>query len=198
VGRLKNGEISPSKSGVQIAATMSLKFLLETQMVILMLCNSVLMRLLTTSALSFFREFRLRVTSSIFSTTTRTYHSLRISTEPMITQSAQPPLPFLTAGEGPPETARLASVTRRSVSPWIVPVPALPGRRTVSLQSDRTALLGRDSREAYTSRRSYRSTDGTDDDVVSGENDQSPLVGVAAQLTSSRCRQIFKADTPRL
>jgi len=32
---------------------MSLKFLLETQMVILMLCNSVLMRLLTTSALSF-------------------------------------------------------------------------------------------------------------------------------------------------
>jgi len=47
----------PSKSGVQIAATMSLKFLLETQMVILMLCNSVLMRLLTTSALSFSVSF---------------------------------------------------------------------------------------------------------------------------------------------
>jgi len=36
---------------------MSLKFLLETQMVILMLCNSVLMRLLTTSALSFSVSF---------------------------------------------------------------------------------------------------------------------------------------------
>jgi len=34
----------PSKSGVQIAATKSLKFLLEAQIVILMFCNSVLMR----------------------------------------------------------------------------------------------------------------------------------------------------------
>jgi len=94
---------------------MSLKFLLETQMVILMLCNSVLMRLLTTSALSFSVSFDCELHPLYSARPRRTYHSLRISTEPMITQSAQPPLPFLTAGEGPPETARLASVTRRSV-----------------------------------------------------------------------------------
>ncbi|ACM58893.1 hypothetical protein Hlac_3376 (plasmid) [Halorubrum lacusprofundi ATCC 49239] len=89
----------------------------------------------------------------------------------MITQSAQPPLPFLTAGEGPPETARLASVTRRSVSPWIVRCQRCPDGE--QFLSERPARRWAETHARHT-RHAVRieAPTGTDD-VVSGENDQS-------------------------
>jgi len=129
---------------------------------------------------------------SIFSTTTRTWHSPRISTEPMITQSAQPPLPFLTAGEGPPETARLASVTRRSVGV----------RGSFGASAARTANSFSSVRPARRWAETHRGIHVTPfieaptrtDDVVSGENDQShPRRGCRSSLRLSMSAISFVA-----